>query len=417
MPSKFYGGIFGGINKALKLIPPEMKLSATTVKTARIEEKDYKLFDGGGLYLLVKKNGSKYWRYKYRFNGKEKVLAIGVYPVITLKVAREKHIEARRLLHEGVDPSEQKQLLRAAATAKHENTFETLAREWWGLSRGKWTEKHARRVLKSLEVDVFPYIGGRPIGEITSPEVLKVLRKVESRDALDVASRLLQRSSSIFRYAIQTGKATQNPCDNLSGVLKTRKVKHQASLSRLELPVFLKKLEGYDGSPVTSIALKMLIHTFVRPGELRGAKWEEFDLERKEWRIPAERMKMKTPHIVPLSEEVLCFLDMLCPLTGKYKLLFPGERSKHKPMSENTMTFALYRLGYKGRATGHGFRATASSILNEEGFNRDAIERQLAHIERNDVRAAYIHHAEYLKERRKIMEWWGQYLSDQTLKK
>jgi integrase len=216
---------------------------------------------------------------------------------------------------------------------------------------------------------------------------------------------------------VQTGRATYNPATDLSGVLKTRKVKHQASLSRRELPDFLRKLEVYEGARLTTLALKLLIYTFVRPGELRGAKWEEFDFEQRLWRIPAERMKMKTEHLVPLSNQVLVLLDEIREITGRFDFLFPGERNRKKCMSENTMTFAIYRLGYKGKATGHGFRATASSILNEEGFNRDAIERQLAHMERNDVRAAYVHHAEYLVDRKLIMEWWSDYLDNAAAKK
>lgn len=410
MLSKSSGGIFGGIILELENVPPNMKLNAATVKNAKPGEKDYKLFDGGGLYLLVKKNGSKYWRFKYRYRGKEKLLALGVYPVLHLKDARTKHLDAKRLLAEGVDPNQEKQRLTNEAKAKNRDTFENVAWEWWDVSREEWSAEHARRVWGSLEKDVLPYIGSRPIQDITAPELLTVLRRVESRDALDLASRLLQHSNSIFRYAIQTGKSRNNPAADLVGVLKTRKVQHQASLSRMELPGFMKALENYEGNVETTLAVKLLIYTFVRPGELRGAKWSEFDLARKEWRIPGERMKMKTPHIVPLSDHVLELLEELQALTGRYEFLFPGERNRRKPISENTITFAIYRLGYKGKATGHGFRATASSILNEEGFNRDAIERQLAHMERNDVRAAYTHHAEYLSERKEIMSWWANYL-------
>ncbi|MCC1497959.1 integrase arm-type DNA-binding domain-containing protein [Alcanivorax sp. 1008] len=399
-----------------KSLYPQMKLSATGIKNAQPGPKDYKIFDGGGLYLLVKKNGSKYWRYKYRYRGKEKVLAIGVYPVITLKEARNKHLEAKRLLVDGIDPNEQKQRLYADTMAKYHDTFEKVAREWWSVNKEEWSDDHANRVILSLEKDVFPYIGAKPIKDIKTPEVLSVLRRVESRDALDLASRLLQRCNSVFKYAVQTGKATFNPAVDLSGVLKTRKVQHQASLSRNELPEFLKRLDGYEGARLTTLALKLLIYTFVRPGELRGAQWDEFDLEDRMWRIPAERMKMKTPHLVPLSDQVISLLEEICEITGKYDFLFPGERNRKKSMSENTMTFAIYRLGYKGKATGHGFRATASSILNEEGFNRDAIERQLAHMERNDVRAAYVHHAEYLDDRKQIMQWWGNYLVDAAKK-
>lgn len=222
----------------------------------------------------------------------------------------------------------------------------------------------------------------------------------------------MQRCSRIFRFAIQTGRATLNPAGDLQGTLKTRKAQHQHSLPRTELPKFLKRLNTYDGLIQTRLALRLLVLTFVRPGELRGARWEEIDLDAKQWRIPAERMKMGSEHLVPLSRQAIAILKELKPFTGQYELVFPGGRNRHKPMSENTLLFALYRMGYKDRATPHGFRATASSILNEQNFNSDAIERQLSHIERNKVRGTYTHHAEYLKERKKIMQWWADYLDD-----
>lgn len=257
---------------------------------------------------------------------------------------------------------------------------------------------------------MFPSLGHRAITEIQPPDVLEMVRKVESRDALDVASRVLQRSSAIFRYAVQTGRAQINPASELKGVLKTRKVQHRAAATRAELPALLRAVSGYQGQIITRIALQFLVLTFVRPGELRKAQWNEFDLEAKVWRIPAERMKMGTEHLVPLSRQALALLETLRPVSGHYDLLFPGERSRVKPISENTMTYALYRLGYKSRATAHGFRTTAPSILNEEGFNPDAIERQLSHLERNQVRGAYTQHAEYLKDRITMMQWWADYL-------
>jgi len=241
------------------------------------------------------------------------------------------------------------------------------------------------------------------------PMVLEVIRAVEFRGALDVASRILQRTSAVFRYAIQTGRATYNPAADMQGVLKTRKVDHRAAISQTELPDFLKKLDSYSGDPVTKLALRLIVLTFVRTGELRGARWEEFDLDQGEWRIPAERMKMRAPHIVPLSGQALAVIEELKPLTGQFDLLFPSQRDQRRPISENTLLYALYRLGYHKRATVHGFRALASTILNETGFRPDVIERQLAHAERNKVRAAY-HRSEYLEERRKMMKWWGTYI-------
>jgi len=391
-------------------------LNKLTDKSLRTNprEKPFKLSDGGGLFLLVQPDGRRYWRLAYRFDGKQKLLALGVYPEVTLAEARLHRDEARKLLAADTDPGEVKKQSKRARHLGEVNAFEAIALEWWDHQRGTWSDDHARRVRESLEREVFPCFGSKAISTIQAPEVLDAIRAVERRGALDVASRLLQRVVSVFRYAIQTGRATYNPAADLSGTLKVRKVEHQPSLPRAELPEFFKRLRQYDGYPQTLLAFQLLLLTFIRPGELRGARWKEFDIERAEWRIPAERMKMKTEHVVPLSTQAIAVLAELKPLTGSYDLLFPGERKRAKPISENTLTFALYRMGYKGRATAHGFRATASSILNEEGFNRDAIERQLAHVERNKVRGAYTHHAEYLVERRQMMQWWADYLD--TLK-
>lgn len=389
-----------------------MPLSDRKVRSAKPKPKDYKLFDEKGLYLLVKTNGGKYWRLKYRFSAKEKLLALGVYPGVSLNKARRKVDTARDALSFGNDPGAIKQAEKNAEKIKKANSFEFVAREWWDIQKEDWTDKHANRVLSSLEMDIFPYIGDEPIAEIKTATISQTLKRVEHRGALDVAGRVLQRCSTIFQYAVKTGKAEINPARELQGTLKTRKVKHQPSLPRKELPALLKRLKTYDGLVQTRLALRFLMLTFVRPGELRGARWEEIDFDAKEWRIPAERMKMKVEHIVPLSKQAIAILKELKPITGQYELIFPGERRRNKPMSENTLLFALYRLGYKDRATPHGFRATASSILNEQNFNRDAIERQLSHMERNKVRGSYTHHAEYLKERKKIMQWWADYLDD-----
>jgi len=390
-----------------------MALTAIQAQKAQCKEKDYKLFDGRGLHLLIKTNGSKYWRLKYRFAGKEKLLALGVYPEVDLKKARALTDDARALLRDQEDPGEVRKLKKIQKQIAATNSFKSVALEWWEHQKGRWSEVHARRTLKSLEKEVFPYLGNKPISEILPPEVLQVVRRVESRDALDVAGRTLQRCSAVFRYAVQTGKSTYNPASELSGTLKARKVKHRASLSRSDLPEFLCKLSNYQGNPVTILALRYLVLTFVRPGELRGAQWSEIDWENKVWRIPGERMKMGADHLVPLSRQALGVLKELHPLTGSHELIFPGERTWKKPISENTMTYALYRMGYHSKATPHGFRATASSILNEEGFNPDAIERQLSHAEKNEVRGAYSHMAEYLKDRAKMMQWWADFLNRQ----
>ena len=398
-----------------------MPLSDRKVKQAKPEPKtdpkDYKLSDGEGMYLLVKANGSKYWRLKYRIQGKdkriEKTLALGVYPDVSLKEARDKRTDARRLIAKGIDPSKVKKDEKQAKKIKVGNAFEVIARDWWEKKlKKRCSEYHANRVLKSLETDIFPAFGNTPITDITPQEILIAIREVEERGALDTAQRLLQRTAKIFAYAVATGRAKVNPVRELEDVLEERKAKHQPSLKPAELPAFLKKLSGYTGMIQTRLAFRLLILTFVRPGELRGAKWSEFDFDAKEWRIPAARMKMNTEHIVPLSRQAIKILKELKPYTGQYELLFPNERKRTKPMSENTLLHCIYRMGYKGRASAHGFRASASSVLNEQNFNRDAIERQLSHMERNQVRGAYTHHAEYLKERKKIMQWWANYLDD-----
>ncbi len=289
------------------------------------------------------------------------------------------------------------------------NSFETITREWHEKQKGAWTEHHAERVLRCMKNEVFPDIGNIPLSEVTAPQILAMLKKIESRDALELASRTLQRCNAIFRYAVQTGRVQHNPAADLKGVLKTRKVKHRAALSRADLPEFLNNLDTYKGNLITQLALKLILLTFVRTRELREAKWKEFDLDRAEWRVPAERMKMGVEHIVPLSSQAVNILQQLKPLTGKSELVFPGERSLKKPVSENTMLYAMYRMGYHKRATVHGLRATASTILNESGFNPDAIERQLAHIPKDEVRAAY-HRAKYLEERRHMMQWWADFL-------
>lgn len=387
-----------------------MPLTDLAIKAAKPKEKPHKLADAGGLYLEVFPNGSRYWRLKYRHAGKEKRLALGVYPAVTLTEARKKREAAKKLLGTGEDPaaSMTKREKTRAARLKSENSFEAVAREWWGHKKGQWAEDHAKRILISLEQDAFPTLGHRTITEISPPEVLDVVRAVERRGALDVASRIQQRIKAVFRYAIQTGRASFNPSAELAGVLMTRKVQHREALSREALPAFVRKLEAYPGTPEVKQALKLLMLTFVRPGELRGARWEEFDLDAKLWRIPGERMKMKAPHLVPLSRQALDVLETLRPLTGRYALVFPGANDRERPISENTLNDAIRkRLGFS--ATSHGFRATASTILNEDGFRPDAIERQLAHVEGNKVRAAY-HRSEYMEERTKMMQAWADYL-------
>jgi integrase len=391
-----------------------MPLTDTELRNAKPKEKPYKLADGGGLVLLVHPNGSKYWRLRYYFLGKEKLLALGVYPKLSAKVARQKAADAKAELAKGIDPSVTRKAESAGHKVKAENTFEVIGREWWDNKRGEWVDHHADRVIGYLIKDVFPALGSYPIVDITPPQLLDVIWRVERRGALDVASRELQFCTSIFRFAIQTGRATFNPAAELSGALKSRKPQHRPSLKINDLPLFFEKLDESPSGPIAKTAVRMTIYTFMRPGEIRTARWQDFDIKNAEWRVPEALMKMKTEHIVPLSRQVLAMLEQLRPFTGHCELLFPGERNRRIPISENTMNAVINRMGYQGLATPHGFRATASSFLNEQGFHRDAIERQLAHMERNKVRSAYTHHAEYLDERRKMMQWWSDYLDGLT---
>ena len=394
-----------------------MPLVDSQIKQTKPRPADFKMADGGGMYLLVKKTGQKYWRMDYRFRGKRKTLALGVYPDVGLKDAREKRRLAKIQLESDQDPNEiRKQKKRAQQT----NTFEDVARQWWDHNKGTWSADHADRVLKRLEDNAFKDLGYLSIDEITPKQVIAVIRKIETRGALDVANRVKQGISAACRFAVQRGMATHNPAGDLDGIVRQRKIQHRPSLPREQLPQFLKDLESYDekGRALTQLAIKLLLLTFVRSGELRGARWDEFDFTDKVWRISANRMKMRNEHLVPLSCQALDILEQLKPMTGQYELLFPSERNRSREMSDNTMRRAIFKLGYDGtiegksKAVPHGFRATASSILNESGFNPDAIERQLAHKESNSVRAAYTHHARYFDERQNMMQWWANYLDE-----
>jgi integrase len=388
-----------------------MPLTDSACKNAKPSEKPRKLSDSAGLYLEVMPSGSKYWRMKYRFAGKEKRLAFGVYPETSLAEARERRDQARKILANGHDPAEAKKEQKRQTIIETKNSFETLAREWHENNLPSWTETYAKRILGRLEADIFPALGARPISAINAPELLEALRAIEKRGAIELAHRALQMAGQVFRYAIATGRAERDISSDLRGALKTRKVQHHAKLSADELPEFFSRLESYDGDLQTKLALKFLVLTFVRTGELRGARWEELNLEKAEWRIPAERMKMRDPHIVPLSRQAVAVLEELKEMNGYRDHVFPNTRKPTGFISENTILFALYRMGYRHKATGHGFRATASTVLNEHGFRPDVIERQLAHSERNKVRAAY-NHAEYLPERRKMMQWWADFIDN-----
>jgi len=386
-----------------------MPLTDTAVKNAKPKSQSYKLADGEGMYLLVHPRGAKYWRLKYRHAGKEKLLALGVYPEIKLQAARKRRMQARELIALGADPGAERKGEKRAARLLAKNTFEAIALEWHENQRGNWSKAHTGAVMTRLKRELFPALGPRPVAEIDASELLDVLRGIERRDALEVVAKCRVIAGQVFRYAVASGRAKHDPSRDLKGALRTREKQHYARLSEADLPEFLAKLDGYDGNTLTKLALKLLVLTFVRTGELRAAKWCEFDFDKREWRIPAERMKSRAEHLVPLSTQALAALKQLQEITGGREHVFPNEHHPLKPMSENTILFALYRMGYRGRATGHGFRATASTILNEQGWDADVIERQLAHKEANKVRAAY-HHSEYLAERKKLMQAWADFL-------
>lgn len=379
-----------------------MPLTDTAIRNAKPAEKPVKLSDGGGLYLEVAPSGGKWWRLKYRFGGKEKRISLGVYPDVPLRDARARRDDARRQLASGIDPGEARKAAKAAQTGGATNSFEVIAREWFAKFSPTWTPSHGERIIRRLERDVFPWVGATPIPEVTAPVLLSVLRRIEERGAIETAHRAAQNCGQVFRYAIATGRAERDPSQDLRGALPPAKEKHHASIiDPKAIGDLLRAMDGYKGDMVTRCALRLAPLTFVRPGELRRAEWSEIDMDKAEWRIPAEKMKMREAHIVPLSRQALDILRELQPLTGRGRYVFPGVRTNARPMSENTVNAALRRLGYeKDEMTGHGFRSMASTLLNERGWHRDAIERQLAHAERNAVRAAY-NFAEHLPERRR----------------
>lgn len=383
-------------------------LSDLAVRAAKPGEKPFKVTDGQGLYLLVNPNGSRWWRWDYRRpEGNRNTLSLGVYPDVSLKQARERRDEARRLLADGIDPGAKRQAEKIAQS----DSFEAVAREWFAKFSPNWAPSHSSKIITRLEKDIFPWVGSRPVNAITAPELLTCLRRIESRGALDTAHRAHQNCGQVFRYAVATGRAERDPSSDLRGALPPATHVHYASITEPEkIGALLRAIDGYDGTFVSRCALRLAPLVFVRPGELRAAKWAEFDLEKGEWRIPASRMKARVMHIVPLSSQALEILRELKPLSANSEYLFPSVRSPKKPISDNTLNAALRRLGYTtDEVTTHGFRSMASTLLNEQGWSRDAIERQLAHGERDEVRAAY-NYAQYLPERRKMMQAWADHL-------
>ncbi len=370
-----------------------------------------KYFDGGGLYLELTKAGGRYWRLKYRHGGKEKRLAFGVYPGITLKDARDCAADARKVMQGGGDPGELRKNDKAKAAHEAVNTLEAAARGWLVHQSARWAPVTLARIAASLEADIYPALGSRPMASIKPGEVMAAIKKIEARGASDQAGRVLQRVKSIYRWAVTHERIETNPMLDLvlSEILKPREVNHRAAMPDRELPEFLRKLDGYEGDPHTVSGLRLLMLTATRPGEVRGARWAEFDLDAALWVIPAERMKMRHEHRVPLSLQALEVLRTMRPLSGDGDLVFPSPFYPSKPLSENTFNSALARMGYKNTATAHGFRALFSTVANECGWNPDVIERQLAHKEQNGVRAAY-HRSTYMADRIKLLQWWADYL-------
>jgi len=389
-----------------------MSLSDAGIRNAKPAETPFKLFDGGGLFLLVNPGGSRLWRLKYRFDGRERLLALGAYPAVTLAKARERRDEAKVLLADGVDPSERRQEEKREAQRLAADTFRNIAEEYVAKLRREGRAPATLAKTEWLLAFAYPEIGDQPIRSILPADVLRVLRSVEARGTHETARRLRSTIGTIFRYAVATTRAENDPTFALKGALTTPTVRHRAAITDpTRLGAFLRSLGAFDGQPTTSAALRLLPILFPRPGELRAAEWAEFDLDAAVWTIPASRTKMRRPHRVPLPSQAVAVLRALKAVTGSGRLLFPCVRSVARPISENTLNAALRRLGYTpDDVTAHGFRATASSLLNESGlWHADAIERQLAHVEGNDVRRAYAR-GEHWEERVRMMQWWADWL-------
>lgn len=388
-----------------------MELTDTAIRRSHPSEKPYKLADGKGLYLLVNPSGSKLWRWKYRHEGKEKLMPFGAYPDVSLSDARVRHAEARRLLAAGSDPMVQRKVEKEAVIESQENAFSAIAALWFDHWKVNKSSRHVDATRRRLVANVYPAIGDRPIVQIEPPELVAMVRAIEARGAGDLAKRALETVGQVFRYAIAHGYTRRNPSAEFkpSDVLRPTKKVNLARIDAKELPELLRAIEVYRGKVLTRLAMKLLALTFVRTSELIEARWVEIDFEARRWNIPAERMKMDTPHIVPLARQAIEVLELLRPLTGSGELIFTGDRDPMKPMSNNTILLALDRMGYRGRQTGHGFRGLASTLLHEQGYPHEHIELQLAHAPRNAVSAAY-NHALYLEPRGKMMQEWADYL-------
>jgi integrase len=403
------GGTTGGTNSGNwgYVLP----LTDTEIRRSKPNGKPFKLSDSGGLHLLITPAGGKLWRWKYRFTGVEKLMALGRYPEISLADARERRDAARKQLANGIDPMAERMAEKTAVIVATEHTFEKIAQQWVEHWRGNKSARHAATTQNRLRLNVYPALGSRPIAEIEPMELVKLVKGIESRGASDMAKRILQIIGMVTRYAVAHGYSKRNPASEIrpSDILKPTRKTNMARIDAKELPALLRAIELYEGRSLTRQAIKLMALTFVRTTELIAARWDEFDLEARRWSIPPARMKMKTPHIVPLSRQAVETLTLLKDVSGHYELVFPGEQDQTKPMSNMTILKALERMGYKGRMTGHGFRALASTILHEQGYNHEHIELQLAHAPRNEVSAAY-NHALYLEPRTKMMQDWADFL-------
>ena len=375
-----------------------MLLTDIQIRKAKPKDKAYTLNDGNGLSLLIEPNGSKGWRFRYRFAGKPKMISFGVYGQISLADARRKRDEAKKQLSDGIDPSDARKSEKITQKYAAENTFKAVAMEWHASKCSTWSKGYASEILRCFENDVFPFIGSRPIDQLAPLELLAVLQKIEKRGALEQASKIRRRCGEVFRYAVITGRAKYNPAPDLSGAMNKPETKHFPFLQESEIPDFVKALNNYQGSKITKYATQLLMLTGVRTVELRFAEWSEFDFENARWEIPKERMKKRRPHLVPLSPQVLEILDKLKVISGNYSLLFPGRNDARKPISDASINKVIAKIGYKGRLTGHGFRHMMSTILHEKGFDSAWIELQLAHVDKNSIRGIY-NHALYLEGR------------------
>lgn len=386
-----------------------MPLTDLEIRRSKPREKPYTLNDGSGLSLLIEPNGSKGWRFRYRFDGKPKMLSLGTYPLVSLTDARQKRDEAKKLVASGINPSDVRKRDKQERQNEIGNTFEAIAREWYEKRTDRWSAGYAEEMMKTFETDIFPFIGGRPIAEIKPMELMGVLSRLDERGATEKLRKVRQRRGEVWRYAIVTGRAEYNPAPDLVSAFVPHKKEHYAFLKHEELPEFFRTLNTYSGSIVVKLAMRLQVLTGLRPGELRQGEWAEIDFEKRLWEVPPSRMKKRRPHCVPLSAQAIAILEQLKPITGHYQFIFPGRIHHSKPMSEMAMNVLIRRIGYAGRVTGHGFRHTMSTILHEQGYNTAWIETQLAHVDKNSIRGTY-NHAQYLDGRREMLQWYADYM-------